>query len=359
MNKHLRHFGHRFFPFLVKPYRKIRFTLIDLFKLPAELKEVKELACKQLISPSQNKDVFVNYYSEFEDIQQSEKVPGIVFMVDGRMLHGGPTDRLRGILTTYSMAKRRGIPFHIYWTYPFDLQDYLLPAGIDWHVDASQLTYSRKYAFPVVIMQTGYPQHRLINYLRLIAGIKNAAFQTHIYSNSDNKKGSYARLYHELFKPSPRLEAAVNHHLSKIGEKYWSFTFRFLQLLGDFPDHQDLILDETGKNNLIQKSIRELIKLMKKMPSDYKALVTSDSHTFLSAVASLNEPRIYIVPGKVANIDLQKGNHEEEWLKTFIDQQLIMHAEKVFLMKSGKMYRSGFPRFAAEIGEKPFFIHKY
>ena len=71
------------------------------------------------------------------------------------------------------------------------------------------------------------------------------------------------------------------------------------------------------------------------------------------------DERIYIVPGDVKNIDLAKGEFKDAWLKTFTDQQLIMLAEKVYLMRTGRMYRSGFPRFAAEIGGRPFVYHQF
>lgn len=44
----------------------------------------------------------------------------VVFMCDGFKGHGGLTDRMKGLLTTYSEAKRRKLPFFINWTAPFD-----------------------------------------------------------------------------------------------------------------------------------------------------------------------------------------------------------------------------------------------
>ena len=89
-----------------------------------------------------------------------------------------------------------------------------------------------------------------------------------------------------------------------------------------------------------------------------KILVTSDSRKFLDLAADIDS-RIYIVPGEVKNIDLLKGEYPDAWMKTFIDQQLLMHASHVTLMITGKMYNSGFPRFAAEVGGAQYSIHRF
>lgn len=81
---------------------------------------------------------------------------------------------------------------------------------------------------------------------------------------------------------------------------------------------------------------------------------------FLDYARTLS-PRIYTVDGPVSNIDLgpaasDTGQNDlrRAWLKTFVDQQLIMGADRVVRLRTGQMYPTGFPRFAAETGGCPF-----
>lgn len=48
-----------------------------------------------------------------------------VFCIDGRTIHGGLSDRLRGLLSTYLYCKECGRGLVINWVYPFRLSDYL------------------------------------------------------------------------------------------------------------------------------------------------------------------------------------------------------------------------------------------
>lgn len=278
----------------------------------------------------------------------------IVCLCDGRMFHGGPTDRLRGILTTYREAKRSGIPFYISWRSPFNLEDYYIPAGFDWRIDPDKLIYDKRDSFPLIIED----EPNLYAKWRIKRGVKINVSQLHVYSNADNARGEYSELFREVFRPSEALQKEVDIHLEKLGPRFHAFTFRFLQLLGDFKDWYQVTLPEEERIRLMDKVVDEFHKLISKIPEGYKILVTSDSSRFLQRIKNEDE-RIYIVPGEVKNIDLLKGEHQGAWMKTFVDQQLLMHAEKVVLMRTGDMFKSGFPRFAAEVGGAQFIDHKF
>lgn len=280
--------------------------------------------------------------------------PKVIMMCDGKLFHGGPTDRLRGILTTYREARRRGMPFYIYWRSPFRLEDYLEPAGFDWRIEDDELKYTAEEAFPLIIED----ENNLQSGMRMRAGLKQRKEQIHVYSNADNGIGGYGELYKEVFKPSPALERNVDKHLSEIGAPYWAFTFRFLNLLGDFREWQRTTLEGEERDEFVERVKGEMLRIMEEMPAGYRALVTSDSVSFLDAVKEIDE-RIYVVPGDVKNVDLTKEEHREAWMKTFTDQQLLMRAERVYLMRTGRMYKSGFPRFAAEVGGVEFVDHKF
>lgn len=286
---------------------------------------------------------------------------GVIFMCDGKLNHGGLTDRLRGLLTSFEHAQKRRIPFYINWHSPFILEQYLQPNEIDWRISPKQISYNKRYAFPVMLWEYAADKHRsLANKINLDMALINPKKQVHVYSNSNNSKGRYATLFSKLFKPTPLVKNELNSHLDKLGLHYWSFSFRFQQLLGDFKDICGITLSTQEQESLIKQVISEVKHVMTDIPENYKVLVASDSMRFIDAIKNL-DTRFYSVEGRISHVDLDSSANDntDVWLKTFIDQLLIMNAEKVFLFKTGQMYNSGFPRFAAEIGGKPFILHEF
>jgi len=320
-------------------------------ELPAKFRELRDVRRKKYSKGSESAQFYDQYYTEGHGNVAKR---GIICMYDGRIVHGGLTDRIRGALTTYREARKRGIPFHIHWTVPFELTNYLEPNKIDWRIAAPEISYLKGDSFPVIIQDRNFFENRQF----LNMALHKAKPQTHVYSNADNAVGEYASLYHELFRPTEALQRQTDYHLEKLGENYHAFTFRFLELLGDFTDHQKVTLCGDEYDNFVSRVIDEFRAQTANLPKDMKILVTSDSKKFLDMIAK-TDSRIYIVPGEVKNIDLQKGEYADAWMKTFVDQQLLMNAKHVTLMISGQMYNSGFPRFAAEVGNVPYTIHRF
>lgn len=314
--------------------------------------ETSFIARKKFKPGSQN-DFYVKRYYNGTELQHIKE--GIICICDGTLCHGGPTDRLRGILSTYEEANKHNIPFYISWTSPFALEDYLVPATFDWRINKTELSRSLNQTYPLIIEDIPNVQSAM----RLKAALYKRKPQTHVFTNSDSSIGHYASLWNKLFHPSEILQKEIDKHLAHLGNKYQAFTFRFLQLLGDFKDWQQVTLPEEEAIILMEKVKMEFLRLATAIPSDYRILVTSDSTRFLKYIRNADD-RIYIVPGDVKNIDLLNGeSHETAWLKTFTDQQLLMKAEKVTLMRTNRMYKSGFPRFAAEVGRTEFIDYKF
>lgn len=278
---------------------------------------------------------------------------GVICFYDGRIYHGGLTDRIRGLLSVYEEARRRGIPFYISWTHPFRLEDYLLPAGKDWRIAPQDISYCREDSFPVIIQDLGDGVSTF--YLR--SALHSRLPQTHVYSNQDSGRGRYRELFKELFVPSPALKAEVDRHLAVLGKDYVVFAFRFVGLLGDFRDWKRIYLSGDRRSRFLGRVAAELKTLMAEVPAGRRILITADSDTFLEYIAPA-DARIYIVPGNVRHMDLEKAG-ADVWMKTFVDQLLIMNASKVTLMRTGEMYNSGFSRFAAEVGGVPFIYHEF
>lgn len=363
VHEYLKNIGHSYFPAAIGPYRRLCHIVKKTSDLITGISNIPNEILDAFQIRKNGKyfrmDYPMNLTCDYNNADISTSVSGIIFMVDGKLHHGGLSDRLRGILTTYEFAKRHNLPFYIHWTYPFTLTDYLIPNDkINWEINNSEISYSANEAYPVVIMQTIELQTRFMNWLRLRMALHDHKKQIHVYSNADNARNSFYKLYHELFKPSPMLQSQIDFHLSNLGDKFYSFTFRFLNLLGDFKEHLQLTLSQEESDALIEKVCNEFIKMATSVPDGYRILITSDSGRFLKVAKNLDN-RIYIVPGMVQNIDLVKKVNLSAWMKTFVDQQLIMRAEKVYLLRTGSMFKSGFPKFAANIGRRPFIDHKF
>ena len=101
----------------------------------------------------------------------------------------------------------------------------------------------------------------------------------------------------------------------------------------------------------MKKCIDRLLKFINNIPIDYRILVTSDSSILGDEATKIR--RVYVTSGKIYHPQ-HEAKEENAFIKSFIDLYLLMDAEKVYLLRTGLMYRSGFPRFAALLGKKPF-----
>ena len=284
----------------------------------------------------------------------------VIFMCDGELYHGGLTDRIRGALTTYYLAKRFKMPFFINWISPFKLETYLEPNIYDWRISPEEIDYDIRISTPLVFHTfppKRYWKRNLLSFYILLQWLAKKGKDKHVYTNFYFPKYRFPILYKELFRPSNILLEEINKHSVILGKNYWSFSFRFHKLLGDFNDVIGEPLSPKAAEELIYKNIKELKALIQDLPQCYKCLITSDSKIFLDKVASIDS-RIYIIPGQISHIDVDKSS-DNVWLKCFVDQNLIMNAEKVFLLRTGDMYKSGFAEFAALIGEKEFIYHSF
>ena len=106
------------------------------------------------------------------DGQRAGVAPLYVFRVDGRMGHGGMFDRLKGLVSIYSVAKSQGKPFRILFTYPFRLETYLEPRDYDWRLREGELVERFPKSRPVIAYGECYAPSRIF---------KNRRRQTHFY----------------------------------------------------------------------------------------------------------------------------------------------------------------------------------
>lgn len=304
------------------------------------------------------KSLLKNNYKEKCSAQVSNCV---VFTCNGLGWSGGLADRLRGIVSIYDWCKRNNRKFVINFCDPFLLQDYLQPNKYNWLPDI--ISYDSSKSIPKICMLEPRTCNRkeVVSRRDFLAedwcnhNLVDVNKQIHVYTNQYRWCCDFAQLFNELFKPCERLQKEIDRHMSKIGGKYISISFRFTTLLGDFTDCTGKPLKDDDKECLINDSLNIIRKISTDAPKHDKILVTADSSTFLDRVKEIEN--VYIVPGKIGHIDYDNGDDVN--MKTFLDFYMISKAEAVYLAKGPGMYRSAFARTAAMVNNKPFEIYEY
>ena len=341
-------------------YNRILNYCNSVYKSPSSktVKKMKEESARWFIDLLQQR--YSTGTSDSPCIHTGNKC--VIIMVDNTIYNPGLADKLRGILSIYSLCKEKHIDFKINWTYPFELTEYMLPNKINWIIEQEKIKYSLSDSKIVVIdtlPNIHASRQSIIDKKIFDDTVLNSQYlQYHIYTNSLIHTQAFPNLFRELFTPSEKLQSLIDLHHKNIGEKYVAASFRFLELLGDFKDSEgmDEMLPPREQKLLIEQCYIELKKFIDTLPEFYKILVTSDSERFLTKASTL--PRTYIIPGKVIHIRY-KTTDTSAYMKTFLDMFLLSGAESLVLFKTGKMYNSGFPRLASQIGNKPFKIHEF
>lgn len=289
-----------------------------------------------------------------------------VVMVDGKMTHGGLTDRIRNILSVYCFCKEHKIPFRIFYIYPIRLEEFLIPNEYDWRITEDEVSYHFMDSEEVALYVQELPgagqwpsgkarTYNNTNHISVLEQINKTkkAIQYHIYGNAYFARGHYSLLFNELFRPSSYLNCRLTELKKALREPFESVTLRFQMLLGDLDEGRYDVLNEFEREALIKKCIDKIEDLWQSQYfSTPKVLVTSDSMLFLSRIAA--KSYVYTIPGKMEHMDYTNNTDLEMNAKPFLDLFLLMESRRLTLLITGKMYKSGFPSFAAELGGKPY-----
>ena len=290
------------------------------------------------------------YYNDNKTCRNVAK--GVVVMIDGRTVHGGLSDRIRGIASIYGFCKAHHVPFHVYYKFPFKLEDYLQPNTINWTISEEQISYNSQQAAPVLLMLHLLPSKLHKAYLKY--RIKHAnGKQLHVYTNTIIDEVHYAENFQSLFRPVDVLRETVEIQRKILGEHYVAVTLRFQQLLDDFKEGDYLTLAPESREKLIVRCIEKIRDLHNERHPHSVILVTSDSSTFLArAVEAL--PFVRTISGKVVHMDYTLNAPYEVYLKSFVDMLTLSEADKIYLLRTDEMYKSGFAYRAAAIHRKPY-----
>ncbi len=276
-----------------------------------------------------------------------------IFMVDGKVGHGGMFDRLKGALSVYAVSKVQRKDFRIYFDYPFELRKYLEPNSYDWTIEKKDVVYSFPRSRPLFLYGECYAPNRLF---------KNRRCEAHFYYGYDSlnvineKCGTdfeWGQLYRELFKPTVYLQQYIDHYRQELGREYIVVHTRFLNLLGDKVETNiNPELPQPERDRLMSQ-MRDKIKELAKKNNSMRVMLASDSMTFIEYMKR-EMPEIYVIPGMVKHIDTAGETNDAEVIKMFLDYYLISYAQKVYSLVGRGMWPSAFPEYAAKIGDVEF-----
>lgn len=286
----------------------------------------------------------------------------VIFTVNGMVDSLGLADRLKGAVTIYQWCRLNNRDFRIFWSQPFDLRQFLIPADYNWSVNEDELSYAPELARPMMFIGVSEP---------LFLERLHTDRQLHCFANRQLTVAdsfSWSASFAELFKPSPRLEKLMAGVKCSLNDKYRSFVssdsavkgndcrytalvFRFQNLLCDFAEADYAPLSESDRISLISQCHKAVEHVRRISPGSF-FLVCSDSGTFLDSIAGNDD--LFVIPGRVVHMAYSENESFEVYAKSFIDLFMIAGAEKVYNIVCGNMYPSGFPETAAQIGNIPF-----
>ena len=276
-----------------------------------------------------------------------------IFMVDGKVGHGGMFDRLKGAISVYAISKVQQKDFRIYFDYPFELQKYMEPNSYDWAIDKKDVVFAYPHSRPLFLYGECYAPKRLF---------KNRRCEAHFYYGYDSlnvineKCGTdfeWGQLYRELFKPTAYLQQYIDHYRQELGCEYIVVHTRFLNLLGDKVETAINPKLPQSERESLMSVMRDKIKELAKLDDGMRVMLTSDSMTFIDYMKK-EMPGIYVIPGMVKHIDTAGETNDAENIKMFLDYYLISYARKVYSLVGRGMWPSAFPEYAAKIGDVEF-----
>lgn len=297
----------------------------------------------------------IKYLSLSDDspsIDKDEKY-AVISMVDGKMWHGGLTDRFKGIVSGALFAQYTGRPFRIKYDFPFQLTDYLIPNQYDWTISESNISKSLFNSRPLCLRhEKGRRMLRVKSkgQIRYYNNVDLTQFLEYPPFNQD-----WGMVFNWLFRPSPLLQKNIEIQLARIGGEYIAMVFRFQNLLGDFQEYKfKEISDEKRKKRLIEANLAEIQDMLSSqltMRSSKKIVVTSDSDEFLESAQKIEG--VIALRGKSSHVDLHDTENENH-MKAFIDFFILSKAKAIYSVTIDNMYPSDFPKYAAKVGNVPF-----
>ncbi len=280
------------------------------------------------------------------------------FVIAPGIKHPGLADRMKAIINSYNIAKMNGYQFKIVFKIPFRLEDYLMPNEVDWTANLGDLGYSF-YGTRFFNELDFLDEESWKGRTRLAKGK-----EYHCYSYVGNRQPKvfpesgyeWSQLYHELFRPTPRLQAAIDA-CGYVERSYVAVHLRFVNALDNFEEvtcWDNALRTEKEKQNLINRCKQGLMRI-KEENEGCRVLVFSDSRRFLDSLDDV--PVEVLSHDNVGHVSF--GADDDATLKTFVDLYMIARARKVYRIDAPELYAwSGFAVTGAMIGGIDFLTEK-
>ena len=262
--------------------------------------------------------------------------------------HPGLADRMKAIISTYSLSKSNCYDFKIFFKTPFDLAEYLTPKKNCCIDTLDELEYS--------VADT-----RLFHEVSWRKQIKlSPNKQYHCYQYSGNLMPrvfphtgyKWCDLFHELFKPSEKLQKAYEQ-LNIAPKSYVCVHIRFVNALERFENtFFDNHLETQEERDALIARCKEGIKKVINEHKNTAVYVFSDSKLFLNSLNDL--PVLTLDSSAVEHVS--KAKSDSATLKTFIDLYVMSQSNAVYRFCAPEIYSiSHYALLAATIGDIPFY----
>lgn len=291
---------------------------------------------------------FKKFYSEENKAIELPERQTLIYMADGKYMHGGPTDRIRAMVSAYDFAQKHNLDFKINHTSPINLNEILEPNNYDWQIKPENISYNASQAKPLLLYRDDFDNTRALE--RQLDHHR----QFHLYSCVDTIGNEFGLLFNELFKPSRELEKALDNYKDALNEDYISISFRLQNLLGDYTEWKFKSLESDAQKKELMERALQAIEDVSGKNNAAKILVTADSPLFLEQASHLQN--VVTVKGKSIHIDFNSSQDAQDYLKPFVEFLLISKAKKIYLYHNKKYntYLSNFPKYAAKLGNANF-----
>ncbi len=305
------------------------------------------------------------YYTNTEPLKLTGKTQ-LVLMLDGKTMHGGLVDRLKGIVSVKSLANQLGCDFKVHIAPGYFNLDEFLHINKEFYADDSEIYYNKKFVKPIFLNDIMYAEKESL--LNVFSNNKLA--QYHIYCNQDYLKllNSYAdknvsslawgKEFHQLFSFDTYYTNFKNE--IKGNENSCGIHLRFTSALGDFKDTAVHNLTEGEKINLINQCTEQVLKVITESKYNHY-YIFSDSVTFLKHIKPIiinkDLARITIMDDGIGHVDM--SDDEQVLKRTILDFYLLSTCNEIVQVKGPHMYNSNFSRYASYINDIKFTLDSF
>ena len=279
---------------------------------------------------------------------------GIFFIIDDTNSNCGITDRLKAAVGLCYAAQTHGLDFYFIHQAGFDLRDYLAPNRIDWSAELSDITDDpkKKQQIRYIAPYTDFPAFREDMQYICTEYIGNNLLEK---QNVPDWQRVWQELFHDMFTPAKLVLDALS--ACTMPERYTAIVARFINSLGHT---EDAGYNAPFPAEMQEKLIDAVLAKAEEcaMKSEAPAVLWSDSARFLQAAASRGFLTTDI--NGIGNI-MNRNVGDYVTLRTFVNLFQIAQAETVYSIlhvdgfPENSLYNTQYPRYAAIIGDRPFF----